>query len=155
MTDEENCLFCGIVRGDVPSDKVVETDLVLAFRDIDPQAPTHILVIPKVHVPTLPELAESHPDDALAVLTTGPAGGGRRRRRRRLPAGLQQRRPGAADGLPRPRARARRPRLHLAPGLTLGAICGKSGRRRRAAAPSAIAARVGRIRYSGESAASP
>ncbi len=68
--DEESCLFCGIVRGDVPSDKVVETDQVLAFRDIDPKAPTHILVIPKVHVPTLPELAESHPDDALAVLTT-------------------------------------------------------------------------------------
>ena len=70
MADDENCLFCGIVRGDVPSDKVAETDQVLAFRDIDPQAPTHILVIPKVHVPTLPELAESHPDDALAVLTT-------------------------------------------------------------------------------------
>ena len=68
--DEESCLFCGIVRGDVPSDKVAETDQVLAFRDIDPKAPTHILVIPKVHVPTLPELAESHPDDAIAVLTT-------------------------------------------------------------------------------------
>jgi histidine triad (HIT) family protein len=70
MSDEADCLFCAIVRGDVPSDKVAETDRVLAFRDIDPKAPTHILVIPKVHVPTLPELAESHPDDALAVLTT-------------------------------------------------------------------------------------
>ena len=64
-----DCLFCAIVRGDVPSDKVVENERVLAFRDIQPQAPTHILVIPEVHVPTLPELAQHHPGDTLAVLT--------------------------------------------------------------------------------------
>ena len=69
MTDQEDCLFCAIVRGDVPNDTVAETDQILAFRDIEPQAPTHILVIPKVHVATLPELAASHPDDAIAVLT--------------------------------------------------------------------------------------
>ena len=69
MAGEANCLFCKIVAGEVPSTKVAETDQVLAFRDIEPQAPTHILVIPKVHVPTLPELATSNPDDALAVLT--------------------------------------------------------------------------------------
>ena len=45
-----NCLFCKIVAGDIPSTKVYEDELVLAFRDIAPQAPTHILVIPKVHM---------------------------------------------------------------------------------------------------------
>lgn len=64
----EGCLFCGIVAGDVPADKVAESDDALAFRDIQPQAPTHVLVVPKVHSATLPELAESHPDAAVAVL---------------------------------------------------------------------------------------
>ena len=45
-----DCLFCKIVRGDIPSTKVYEDDLVYAFRDINPQAPTHILVIPKAHL---------------------------------------------------------------------------------------------------------
>ena len=47
----ENCIFCKIVAGDIPSTKVYEDDTVLAFRDIAPAAPTHILVIPKVHIP--------------------------------------------------------------------------------------------------------
>ena len=68
MTDEP-CLFCSIVAGDIPADRVAETDLALAFRDIRPAAPTHVLVIPKVHRPTLAELAESHPDEAVGVLT--------------------------------------------------------------------------------------
>ena len=46
----ENCLFCKIAAGVIPSTKVYEDDLVLAFRDIAPQAPTHILVIPKEHI---------------------------------------------------------------------------------------------------------
>ena len=45
-----DCLFCKIVSGDIPSTKVYEDDLILAFRDIAPQAPTHILVIPKAHM---------------------------------------------------------------------------------------------------------
>ncbi len=45
-----NCLFCRIVAGEIPSTKVYEDDTVLAFRDIAPQAPTHILVIPKAHI---------------------------------------------------------------------------------------------------------
>ena len=49
----ENCLFCKIVAGDIPSTKVYEDELVLAFRDIAPQAPTHILVIPKTHIPSV------------------------------------------------------------------------------------------------------
>lgn len=45
-----HCLFCKIVAGDIPSTKVYEDETVLAFRDINPQAPTHILVIPKTHI---------------------------------------------------------------------------------------------------------
>ena len=48
-----NCLFCKIIAGDIPSAKVYEDDLVYAFRDIAPQAPTHILVIPKAHIPSV------------------------------------------------------------------------------------------------------
>ena len=45
-----DCLFCKIIKGDIPSTKVYEDELVYAFRDIAPQAPTHILVIPKEHI---------------------------------------------------------------------------------------------------------
>ena len=45
-----NCLFCKIIAGEIPSTKVYEDDKILAFRDIAPQAPSHILVIPKVHI---------------------------------------------------------------------------------------------------------
>ena len=50
MTD---CLFCKIIEGTIPSDKVYEDDTVYAFKDIHPKAPTHVLVIPKQHIPTL------------------------------------------------------------------------------------------------------
>ena len=46
----ENCLFCKIIKGEIPSNKVYENEYVLAFRDIAPQAPVHILVIPKTHM---------------------------------------------------------------------------------------------------------
>lgn len=45
-----NCLFCKIIAGDIPSTKVYEDETVYAFRDINPQAPTHILVVPKSHM---------------------------------------------------------------------------------------------------------
>ena len=51
-----NRLFCKIVAGEIPSTKVYEDDLVLAFRDIAPQAPTHILVIPKAHIGSVAEI---------------------------------------------------------------------------------------------------
>ena len=51
------CLFCAIVAGDIPSTQVLETDRILAFRDIDPQAPTHVLIIPKAHYPDVAALA--------------------------------------------------------------------------------------------------
>jgi histidine triad (HIT) family protein len=50
-------LFCAIVAGEIPATTVLETDRVLAFRDINPQAPTHVLVIPKTHYPDLAALA--------------------------------------------------------------------------------------------------
>ena len=45
-----DCLFCSIIAGEIPSTKVYEDEQVLAFRDINPQAPTHILVVPKAHI---------------------------------------------------------------------------------------------------------
>jgi histidine triad (HIT) family protein len=57
-----DCLFCKIVTGDVPATKVAESDRSLSFRDINPQAPTHVLVIPKDHYPDLAALAAADPD---------------------------------------------------------------------------------------------
>ncbi|MDX8387402.1 MAG: histidine triad nucleotide-binding protein [Ghiorsea sp.] len=54
-TTKPDCLFCNIIKGNIPSDKVYEDDDVFAFRDINPKAPTHVLVIPKTHVATLDE----------------------------------------------------------------------------------------------------
>ena len=51
-----DCLFCKIVAGDIPATKVYEDETVLAFRDINPQAPTHILVIPKTHIGSVAEV---------------------------------------------------------------------------------------------------
>ena len=53
MTGDPNCLFCRIVRGEIPSKKVYEDEDVLAFHDVRPQAPVHFLIIPKEHVATL------------------------------------------------------------------------------------------------------
>lgn len=56
------CLFCKIVAGEIPATKVYEDDTILAFRDIAPQAPTHILVIPKTHIPSVDGItAENSP----------------------------------------------------------------------------------------------
>ncbi|MFC1773328.1 histidine triad nucleotide-binding protein [Pseudomonadota bacterium] len=57
MTD---CLFCKMVSGDITPDTVYEDDQVLAFRDLNPQAPLHVLVIPKQHISTLNELNDSN-----------------------------------------------------------------------------------------------
>ena len=55
-----DCLFCKIANGDIPSTKVYEDDQILAFRDIAPQAPTHILVIPKAHIPSVDGITEEN-----------------------------------------------------------------------------------------------
>ena len=57
-----DCLFCKMVSGEIKPDTVFENDKVLAFRDINPQAPTHVLVIPKEHIATINDLDESHRD---------------------------------------------------------------------------------------------
>jgi histidine triad (HIT) family protein len=55
-----DCLFCKIINGDIPSAKVYEDELVFAFRDIEPQAPTHILIIPKVHIKSVAEITSEN-----------------------------------------------------------------------------------------------
>lgn len=52
----EDCIFCKIIKGEIPSNKVYEDDEILAFKDINPAAPIHILVIPKKHIKSLVEL---------------------------------------------------------------------------------------------------
>ena len=59
MSDGD-CLFCKIVSKDVPAQVVLDRDDVLAFRDVNPQAPTHVLVIPKEHIPSLEALEDRH-----------------------------------------------------------------------------------------------
>jgi histidine triad (HIT) family protein len=56
----DNCIFCKIARGDIPSRKVFEDEDVLAFHDINPQAPVHFLIIPKQHIASLYEAEASH-----------------------------------------------------------------------------------------------
>ncbi|MEU5805523.1 histidine triad nucleotide-binding protein [Streptomyces sp. NPDC059650] len=65
---QADCLFCKIVAGQVPATVVLETDTVVAFRDINPQAPTHVLVIPKAHYPDAASLAAGAPELAADVL---------------------------------------------------------------------------------------
>ena len=60
-----NCLFCRIIAGEIPSAKVYEDEYVLAFRDIDPQAPTHVLIIPKEHYDSVMEAS----DDIIGRMT--------------------------------------------------------------------------------------
>ena len=59
----ENCLFCKIIKGEIPSTKVYEDDEILAFKDINPAAPIHILVIPKKHIASLAHMEKE--DEAI------------------------------------------------------------------------------------------
>ena len=63
----DKCLFCRIASGEIPAKKVYEDNDVVAFQDINPQAPTHVLVIPRKHIPSLDDLSES---DAAILGTT-------------------------------------------------------------------------------------
>ena len=56
----DNCLFCRIIRGEIPSAKVDEDESVYAFRDINPQAPVHVLVVPKTHIASAAEVNGSN-----------------------------------------------------------------------------------------------
>jgi histidine triad (HIT) family protein len=55
-----DCLFCSIIKGDIPSKKVYEDDSVLAFYDINPQAPVHILIIPKEHITSAADITAAN-----------------------------------------------------------------------------------------------
>ena len=55
-----DCLFCKIIAGEIPSDRVYEDDQVLAFRDINPQAPVHILIIPKEHIESIAQITPAN-----------------------------------------------------------------------------------------------
>ncbi len=59
MTDTDSCLFCRLVRKQIPASVVWEDDRALAFRDIDPKAPSHVLVVPKRHVASLNEATDA------------------------------------------------------------------------------------------------
>ena len=61
---EQDCLFCRILDGDIPADIIHESDSTVAFRDINPQAPTHVLIIPRRHISTINDLS---PGDAELV----------------------------------------------------------------------------------------
>ena len=56
----ESCIFCKIIKGEIPSEKVYEDENVLAFKDINPVAPIHILVIPKKHIEKLVDVREEN-----------------------------------------------------------------------------------------------
>lgn len=66
----ENCLFCKIAKKDIPADIVYENDRVLAFRDINPQAPVHVLIIPKEHIATLNDVKVEHQSLAGEMIQT-------------------------------------------------------------------------------------
>ena len=55
---DDNCIFCKIISGDIPSEKVYENDYVYAFKDINPEAKVHILVVPKVHIASMNDISE-------------------------------------------------------------------------------------------------
>jgi histidine triad (HIT) family protein len=57
-----DCLFCRIVAGEIPADVVARDDQALAFRDVNPQAPTHVLVVPLEHIASAADLADEHAD---------------------------------------------------------------------------------------------
>ena len=67
-----DCIFCAIAKGEIPSTKVYEDEFCLAFQDIAPQAPTHILVIPKEHLPSLDAVGEDRRQIAAHLLTRIP-----------------------------------------------------------------------------------
>lgn len=54
----EDCLFCKILSGDIPADVIYESDTAIAFRDINPKAPTHVLIIPRRHISTINDIGE-------------------------------------------------------------------------------------------------
>ena len=67
------CLFCKIIKGDIPSNKVYEDDICLAFYDIAPQAPVHVLIIPKTHIGSADEITSENSAVVAHIFETIPA----------------------------------------------------------------------------------
>ncbi len=115
---EPDCLFCRIAAGEIPAEVVYSDDAVVAFRDINPRAPTHVLVIPRRHIPSAADLTDADGPTLAALFgalrhvaeEVGPA---------RLPDRDQRRRRGRAERLPPAPAPARRTRHDLAAGMTV------------------------------------
>ena len=70
VSADNDCLFCKIASGNLPTDFVYEDDNIIAFRDINPQAPTHILIIPKDHIPYVADINEAHSELIYSMFTT-------------------------------------------------------------------------------------
>ena len=106
MSKSEDCLFCKIIDGRIPSEKVYEDDTTYAFKDINPKAKVHVLIVPKDHYANVAELAAVDPAE-LAI-----SSGSLRHRRQgvlgRVPSGVQHRPRRRADRVPRARACAHR-----------------------------------------------
>jgi histidine triad (HIT) family protein len=67
MSDTE-CIFCQIIAGEIPSEMVLETEAIVAFRDIAPHAPTHVLVVPRQHLADLSDLAAAAPEVLIELI---------------------------------------------------------------------------------------
>ncbi|CAN5717121.1 histidine triad nucleotide-binding protein [soil metagenome] len=67
---KEECLFCKIIAGAIPSEKVFEDDVCIAFNDISPQAPTHILIVPREHLASLDKAGKNHKETLGHLLLT-------------------------------------------------------------------------------------
>ena len=72
MSSADNCIFCKIIAGQIPSRKVYEDDEIYAFHDIHPWAPVHFLMIPKLHIPSLAHVGPEHEALLGRMLTLAP-----------------------------------------------------------------------------------
>ena len=68
-----DCLFCAIINGDIPSNKVYEDDYCYAFLDIAPQAPVHCLVVPKLHIASLDEICKANSENVTKIFEAIPS----------------------------------------------------------------------------------
>lgn len=69
MADSDGCLFCSIVAGDIPSERVYEDDRVYAFKDINPKAKVHVLIVPRTHYADVAALAKADPSLLAHIVT--------------------------------------------------------------------------------------
>ena len=68
MSESTDCLFCKIIAGDIPSTKVYEDDTTYAFKDINPKAKVHVLIVPRTHYTNVAELAQSDPTELAHIV---------------------------------------------------------------------------------------